>query len=76
MFGFRLTPDAKHWRQLWSIQAQAAALFFTGVASVAPMLWGGAPFAVNHPFYFAGIIGVLNSLGILGRVLDQPNVPD
>ena len=76
MFGLHLVPDAKHWRRLWSVQLMIASAFFGGASSVVPMLWGGSPFAVDHPFYFAGIMGVLNVGAIVGRLVDQPNVPE
>lgn len=76
MFGFHAAPDAKYWHRLWSIQLGAASLFFSSASNVVPMLWGGSPFAVDHPFYFTGIVGALGAAAIVGRLVDQPNVPD
>jgi hypothetical protein len=70
----RWAPDAKHWARLWSVQAMMVGAFFSGASSVVPMLWGGSPWVISHPFAFAGIVGGINILAIAGRLADQFNV--
>ena len=76
MFGLRLVPDAKHWRRLWSVQLMILGALFTGVSSVVPMVFGGSPWVIEHPYGFCAIMGVLNVGAIVGRLVDQPNVPE
>lgn len=72
---WQFAPDAKYWRHLWSVQAMIFGAFFTGASSVVPMLWGGTPWVIEHPYLFTGIVGGLNILAIAGRLVDQ-DVPD
>lgn len=75
MFGFRLAPDAKYWRHLWSVQLMAVSAAFSGVASVLGA-FGGLPWVQHHPFTFCGIAAGVNIMAIVGRLVDQPGVPN
>ena len=74
MFGFHLTPDAKYWRRLWSIQLMIFGAAFSGIASVLGV-FGGLQIVQDHPVAFLLIAAVINVLAIVGRLADQSNVP-
>lgn len=72
----RLVPEAKHWNRLWSIQLMIVGAAFTGLSYVVPMIFGGVPWAIEHPYWFCAIVVGFNIGGIVGRLVDQPNVTD
>jgi len=73
MFGLRLTPDAKYWRRLWSIQLMIFGAAFSGIASVLGV-FGGLQIVQDHPVAFLLVAAVVNVLAISARLVDQPNV--
>lgn len=75
MFGLHLVPDAHQWRRMWSVQLMIVGALFAGLSNIVPMVFGGSPWVIEHPYLFCGIVGVLNVGAILGRLVDQPNVP-
>ena len=71
----RAAPDARYWRHLWSVQLMVIGALFAGISSVVPMVFGGTPWVIEHPYLFCAICGGLNVGAIVGRLLDQTSVP-
>ena len=73
---FRAAPDARYWKRLWSVQLMIIGAAFAGISSVVPMIFGGSPWVIEHPYLFCAICGGLNIGAIAGRLIDQPWIPD